>query len=550
MLVLSLHIPLLALAGRAAAADAPAVAQAAEAAGAAAPQPRSPRAPNTFSVYEYRVEGNTLLSQVEIERAVYPCLGDDRLIADVEAARQRLEKTYHDRGYLTVLVNIPPQKVSEGVVTLKVIEAPVGKLSVQGERHFSEGMIREAVPALAEGSVPDFNEVQKELAQANRSADRRVTPILKASDTPGRVDVELEVKDALPLHGSVELNNRYSQNTSHLRAIGQLHYDNLFQSDQSISAQYQTSPLKPSDVEVYSLSYVIPTASGPVWALYAVRSNSNVAAVGDLNVIGNGDIVGARLIAPLGGIGPGFYHSFTAGFDYKRFKQEVVLTGADTSVNSPIHYVPFSAQYSATWQDLPQQGSAAAGDISSTTLDAGFSFAVSGLGSNGMQFDEKRSGASASFLILHPGLGRVQALPHQWSLSVRFDGQIASGPLISNEQFGAGGADSVRGYDESERLGDDGWRSSMELRTPGLLSGYDPRIEKSYLLAFAEAAQLDVREPLPGTQSHFSLVSVGLGFRFKARGLNIDLDGAHVLKNGAETRAGANRGLFRVNYGF
>ena len=122
--------------------------------------------------------------------------------------------------------------------------------------------------------------------------------------------------------------------------------------------------------------------------------------------------------------------------------------------------------------------------------------------------------------------------------------------MISNEQYGAGGADSVRGYDESERLGDQGVHASLELRTPGLLKGLDPRIEKSYALVFVEAAHLTITDPLPGTSSNFPLDSAGFGWRFYARGLSIDLDAAHVMDNGADTHAGANRGLFRVNYAF
>src|ERR1700757_3090276 len=62
-----------------------------------------------FDVYEYQVEGNTVLGTEAIERAVYPFMGDGRDIDDVEAARGALEKTYHDAGFGTVVVDIPPQ---------------------------------------------------------------------------------------------------------------------------------------------------------------------------------------------------------------------------------------------------------------------------------------------------------------------------------------------------------------------------------------------------------------------------------------------------------
>ena len=505
-----------------------------------------------FNILEFQVEGNSLLDNVEIERAVYPWLGENKGVKDVEGARKDLEKTYHDRGYLTVLVNIPQQKVSDGVVVLRVVEAPVGKLSVIGSQYHSPEAIRETVPQLAEGQVPDFNEVQKELAELNRGADSRVTPVLRASQTPGKVDVELQVKDELPLHASVDLNDHYSANTSHLRSSAELRYDNLFQRGHSIDLQYQTSPLKTSDVQVWSLSYVIPLSGSAVAALYAVHSDSNVSAVGDLSVIGNGDIFGARLIEPLPGSGANFYHNLTLGLDYKAFKQDVVLQGADTSVSTPIHYMPFSLQYGATW--LEPQAPAAGAPLppvrSSTGLNLGLSFAVRGLLSDNRQFDAKRFGASSSFATLHPSAQRLQALPGDWSALLRIDGQFASGPLISNEEYVAGGAESVRGYVESEQLGDQGYRGSVEVRTPGLLGGYSPRIEQSYLFAFAEAAHLQVVDVIASQQSRFNLASVGLGLQLKAAGLNLHLDGAHTLLHGSVTGKGADRGLFEVSYGF
>jgi hemolysin activation/secretion protein len=47
---------------------------------------------------------------IDIERAVTPYLGEAKSIKDVEAARQSLEKLYHQHGYQTVLVNIPQQE--------------------------------------------------------------------------------------------------------------------------------------------------------------------------------------------------------------------------------------------------------------------------------------------------------------------------------------------------------------------------------------------------------------------------------------------------------
>ena len=148
-----------------------------EAAGAGAPEPE---AGSRFDVMEYVVEGNSVLSALAIEEAVYPFLGPGRGIRDVDAARLALEQAYHKGGYLTVFVDVPEQEVKQGTVRLRVTEGRVERQRVSGATYYALGRIKRLTPELAEGNVPYFPQVQKELAQANRSADRRVTPALRA----------------------------------------------------------------------------------------------------------------------------------------------------------------------------------------------------------------------------------------------------------------------------------------------------------------------------------------------------------------------------------
>ena len=119
------------------------------------------------------------------------------------------------------------------------------------------------MPDFKPGTVPNFDAVQKELALVDRGDDLRVTPVLRESGTPGQIDVDLDVQDRLPLHASLEINNRYSADTAHLRLIGEVDYDDLFGKNQTLSLQYQTAPERPDEVKVWSLSYLIPVSGGP-----------------------------------------------------------------------------------------------------------------------------------------------------------------------------------------------------------------------------------------------------------------------------------------------
>ncbi|WP_211656773.1 ShlB/FhaC/HecB family hemolysin secretion/activation protein, partial [Magnetospirillum fulvum] len=125
---------------------------------AAQPQvSESPPSAQRVEILEYRIEGANLLSQSEVEAAVYPFLGPDKNLKDVEDARAALEKAYTAKGFQTVGVEIPPQQVKGGIVTLKVVEGKIGRLRVKGSRYFDLDEIKDAAPSLKEGTVPNFD---------------------------------------------------------------------------------------------------------------------------------------------------------------------------------------------------------------------------------------------------------------------------------------------------------------------------------------------------------------------------------------------------------
>ncbi|HKS35045.1 MAG TPA: POTRA domain-containing protein, partial [Enterobacteriaceae bacterium] len=122
----------------------------------AAAETADPGASVRVNIREYIVRGNSVLDAETIELAVYPWLGPERKMSDIEGARDALQKIYSDRGYESVYVDLPEQNVVSGVVILQVSETRVGRLRVTGAEHRSPMEIRDRVPALKEGEVPDF----------------------------------------------------------------------------------------------------------------------------------------------------------------------------------------------------------------------------------------------------------------------------------------------------------------------------------------------------------------------------------------------------------
>jgi hemolysin activation/secretion protein len=306
---------------------------------AARPSPAPPREA-TLYIREYRVNGVHMLSAVDVEKAVYPYLGPERTKEDVEKAREALEQAYQDKGYKTVSVEVPPQHPARGVVILQAVERTVGRLTVNGARYYSPDEIKKHAPSLAPGTVPDFSDngpVSKDIVALNALPDRRITPVLRAGERADTVDVDLNVKDSQPLHGSLELNNRYSANTAPWRLNGSISGANLFQQGQTLGASFQIAPQRLSDAEVFS-GYYLARFPGITWLslmLEGTDQNSNVSTLGGSAVEGKGDTVGIRAIMSLPN-GRNFYHSITLGLDYKHYDQNLMLSGSN--IQTPTTY--------------------------------------------------------------------------------------------------------------------------------------------------------------------------------------------------------------------
>ncbi len=244
-------------------------------------------APLRFDVLVYLVDGNSVLSTPEIERAVYPFLGPQRSVQEIEAARAALEKAYQQRGYLTVSVELPEQQVENGEVRLQVVEGRVEKLRVTGARYHLPSTIREGLPSLAAGSVPQFGQVQQELADLGRQPDRRLTPLLRPGKAPGTLEVELQVEEQLPLHGTLEANSKQSPNTVAGRLEGGLRYDNLFQLGHTLGLNWIVAPGNPDHADILTLNYGLPFAGGDYAYAFITRSDSDVPTGVGQNTITN-----------------------------------------------------------------------------------------------------------------------------------------------------------------------------------------------------------------------------------------------------------------------
>lgn len=493
-----------------------------------------------FAVNRFEVEGASLVPQPEIDAALAPFRGPNRGFADLQSARTALTAAYTAKGYRAIEVVLPPQDITSGVVRIRVIERTVGKVVLEGNKFFDAGNVRAGVPSLSEGGAPNIDAINRDLRITNESPAKRSVVVFNPGTREEELEAVVRVAEEDPFSAFVSLDNSGTSATGRFRAGAGFRHANLFNRDHVLNMQYVTAPnragnpdqlsLLPSkDVTILGAGYHLPAyALGGSFDFTAGYSNVNSGTLANLfTVSGSGSFYSARYNRPLERIGE-YEHRVSAGIDYKATRNAVAPIGGGASLVPDITVHPVSLVYSGNLSDEGRE----------TAFNVGVWQNLPG-GDKADQpaFDLVRAGATARYRLFRAALNHTRTL--EGDLQVRFaaSAQVTGDMLVPGEQFGAGGADSVRGYLERELANDRGHRVSAELYTSDF--GTSLPFEGAHLraLAFVDWARLSRNRPTVLEAGRQGLGSVGFGFR-----LNVGRNVSARADFGVVTKAAGTQG--------
>jgi len=236
--------------------------------------PSKPSGP-VFEVRGYLVEGNrSILPPDKIAGVLSNYTGPSVDFDRIREGLGQLQLLYRRLGFATVSVTLPKQRLTNGVVRVHVVPGILSDIVVTGNRHYSEENVRRALPSLATNTVLNTKWFQPELDQANANPDRQIYPVINPGPDPGTSGLTLQVKDRLPLHGHVEINDKSTPGTPLLRLDTALQYNNLWQHEHQVGVEYTFSPQQTKsddyeprfydepEVASYSGFYRLPLTSG------------------------------------------------------------------------------------------------------------------------------------------------------------------------------------------------------------------------------------------------------------------------------------------------
>ena len=268
-------------------------------------------------------------------------------------------------------------------------------------------------------------------------------------------------------------------------------------------------------------------------SMFATHSKVDQGIVGDFfQVSGKGTFFGSTFDYALFPISD-YSHKLKLGIQDRLFENDTSFVGIPIGVD--IRSRPISLRYEGRLEKTKVKGDFYVEYAKNLSMGGNNNLSI---------YLANRGGADHHWDVIRYGGKLDYPLTGKLLLRLRLTGQEANEPLISGEQFGLGGARSIRGFEEREVIGDSGQYVNLEIWSPFLK--YNTRI-----LAFADIGQRDLDEPIAGQESEESLSSIGIGFRWQWRqNLSISCDAAYVTNGATITDSGDEKIHFNIFYRF
>jgi len=460
----------------------------------------------------FRIDGNKSLSDEVIKETLKPWLGKTVPFQELQKAADAVAALYQTQGKLAQ-VSVPPQKINDGIVILKVLEAKLGAVHIDmpnGPSRFTEDRARRYVTdANRLSEIVQTQNIERSIYILNETPGIAVATQLEPGKNEGDVDLKVSLVDTKPVRGKLEANNYGSRSTG----MGQRIISVTFDNPGTFGDQISLSNIKSSGSDYSIGSYSLPIGTDGL-RLGVTGSYLDYENVGhfsypknDAASFGRAKTVGMNLSYPLLR-SPAANANISAGADRKNYLNKTVQ---DSVITSEYRIDNMVFTLSGNRFDGWAGGGVNAGSV---TLTKGHLVIGSGNSRYGVN-------TPTTFTKINLNASRNQQLvPDKTILSVAVSGQIASVDLDSAERFYLGGPNGIRAYPGSQGGGSQGAMINIEIQQQleDKMVGsvfYDAGFVEQFRNKTTYTASKGVTPTSVGTNADnsYSLSGIGLGLK-------------------------------------
>jgi hemolysin activation/secretion protein len=409
--------------------------------------------PGSIVLKRFEIVGNQVIPETEIDRLLQSYLFRPISFVELLEVQQAITQLFVQKGYFTSGAYIPPQKIKDRTVKIEIIEGSIEDIKVYGLKYLRPEYIRERIavatrsPVNRDKLLNALQLLQLDPLIANISAE------LSQGINPGESLLEIEVKEANTFQTELSFNNYQAV------AVGS-QGRRLFIGDNNVLGfgdRFGVSYINtPGSNSLENLSYIIPVSAydHELKIAYSYSDSSIISEqFKNLDLSSRGSSLNLSyqhqiLHTPKQELTIGF------AFNYQNtqlFLMDVgfptLARGTDETGVTKIASLQFMQEYSDR------------GESHVLALSSQFN-----LGVNMFDATINPDGIPDSQFLIWRGQGQyLKQLSQGTNILLRGQLQFADRPLVSLEQFRAGGVASVRGYRRDRTVADNGLFLSVEL---------------------------------------------------------------------------------------
>ncbi|WP_341527960.1 ShlB/FhaC/HecB family hemolysin secretion/activation protein [Nostoc sp. UHCC 0302] len=424
----------------------------------ASPQTETPsESSERIRVRKFQVIGSTVFSESDFNRVLQPFAGRELTIEEIRKAADAVTQLYLNQRYINsrAIAEMQQPNSTDGIVVIRVIEGRLTNIEIEGTRRLNPAYIRSRVKL---GAGIPLNSVKLEEQLRLLRLDPLFTNVeasLRPTGKIGQSTLIVRVQEANSLIGSIGVDN-YSPPSIGAERFGfELRDRNLTGNGDELAGSYYRSFSGGSNI--FDVSYQIPVnaMNGKVQIRYAGNRNEiTEPEFKQLGIQADQDLYEINYRQPLVR-SPREEFALSLGFTYQNGQTFIFNNqpfsfgiGPDKDGVSRTSVIQFGQDY----VKRDPQGA--------WFLQSQFNFGID-LFDATINNDPIPDGQFFSWL---GRVQRVQQLSDNQLLLIQADLQLTPDSLLPSQQFVIGGGQSVRGYRQNARSGDNGFRLAIEDR--------------------------------------------------------------------------------------
>jgi hemolysin activation/secretion protein len=378
--------------------------------------------------------------------------GKELTLPELNDRAARITDFYHAHGYPLTRAIIPAQTISDGVVTVEVIEARYGRILLDNHSRVSGALLEETLSPLKSGQVISQAELDHALLLLADTPGVVPSATLRSGEDAGTSDLLVRGAPSPATAGNITADNYGNRYTGMTRLGGEVQLNAPLHHGDVLEGSVLSSG---KDMDYGRLSYdtLLNGAGthlgGSVSALHYRLGDS---------------------LAPLEGHGTAEVQSLWTRQPLMRsidldlyaqlqFDRKVLHDDIDASaIRTHRHLDNWTASLAGDRRDAMLSGGITTWSLSLSSGQVGFEDAMA------QRADAETANTQGRFLQGNATLARLQGLTAKDSLYLSASGQWTNANLDPSEKMVAGGEYTVRAYDMSALTGDAGIQASAEWR--------------------------------------------------------------------------------------